>query len=117
VTSYDSDPLSWDEFLRVEMRVGTVLAVDRNPQARKPAYVLKIDLGSCFGVRTSSAQLAARHDVPDLVGRQVICVVNFPAKRVAGVRSEVLVLAATPSDTEAVVIGPSQPVENGVRIA
>ncbi|RAK66615.1 tRNA-binding protein [Phenylobacterium kunshanense] len=99
------------------MRVGTVLSADRNPIARKPAFVLKIDLGPSLGVRTSSAQLVARHDVADLVGRQVICVVNFPAKHVAGVRSEVLVLAATPSETEAVVIRPDQVVPNGVRIA
>lgn len=108
--------LTWAQFEAVEIRVGTIVAAEPNPAARKPAYVLQVDLGE-LGVRLSSAQLTVRHPIDDLVGRQVAAVVNFPPKRVAGVRSEVLVLGVVTGAQEAVVIGPAQPVPNGSRVA
>lgn len=107
--------LSFDDFLKVDMRVGTVIAVENNPTARKPAYVLTIDFGE-LGIKTSSAQITHHYTADELIGSQVIGVVNFPAKRIAGVKSEVLVLGAPDSSNEVVLLRPSAFVQNGARI-
>ncbi|MEO3961233.1 tRNA-binding protein [Chromobacterium piscinae] len=86
----DSSSLSWEDFLKVEFRAGTIVHAEPNAQARKPAYVLKVDLGE-LGVKTSSAQITDHYLAAELIGKRVLCVCNFPPKRVAGVRSEVLV--------------------------
>lgn len=85
--------ISWDEFLQVDLRVGTIIAAKPNTKARKPAYVLTVDLGE-LGVKTSSAQLTHHYSPDVLIGKQVLCVCNFPPKHVAGVRSEVLITGA-----------------------
>ena len=85
--------ISFDDFLKVEIRIGTVLEARLNEKARKPAYVLTLDFGPC-GIKTSSAQLTKHYQPEDLVGMQVVAVLNFPAKRIAGVKSEVLILGA-----------------------
>lgn len=108
--------LTWDQFLQVEMRVGAVLEAARNEKARKPAYVLRIDFGE-HGVLTSSAQITDLYAPQDLVGRQVIAVVNFPPKRIAGVKSECLVLGSVAEDGTVTLITPDKPVKNGSRIA
>jgi len=108
--------ISFDDFLKVEIRTGTVLEARLNEKARKPAYVLTIDFGP-EGIRTSSAQLTKNYQPEDLVGLQVVAVLNFPVKRIAGVKSEVLVLGAMSSETDVVLLTPTQVVENGVRVA
>ncbi|HIF70653.1 MAG TPA: tRNA-binding protein [Candidatus Lambdaproteobacteria bacterium] len=108
--------ISFDDFLKVEIRTGTVLEARLNEKARKPAYVLTLDFGPC-GIKTSSAQLTKHYQPEDLVGMQVVAVLNFPAKRIAGVKSEVLILGAMSDADDVVLLTPTQTVENGVRVA
>lgn len=110
------DTIEWDDFQRVELRVGTVLSAEPNPKALKPAYVLQVDLGE-LGVKTSSAQLTAHYSASELVGRQVLCVCNFAPKRVAGVRSEVLVTGVYDADDKVVLASFDKPLPNGARLA
>jgi tRNA-binding protein len=108
--------ISWSDFERVDMRVGTVMRAEPFPEARKPAYKLWIDLGP-LGERRSSAQITNRYRPEDLIGRQVVCVVNFPPKRIGPFVSEVLVLGAYVDGGQAVVLlRPDQDVERGGRI-
>src|SRR5262249_18313662 len=108
--------ISWSDFERVDMRVGTVMRAEPFPEARKPAYKLWIDLGP-LGERRSSAQITDRYRPEDLIGRQVVCVVNFPPKRVGPFVSEVLVLGAYVDGGQTVVLlRPDQDVERGSRI-
>jgi tRNA-binding protein len=98
------------------MRVGTVLEAAPFPDARKPSIKMVIDFGPELGVRRSSAQLTVHYEPAALVGRQVVAVVNFPPRRIAGFASEVLVLGAMPSPTEVVLLAVDQPVANGTQI-
>jgi tRNA-binding protein len=107
--------ISWSDFERVEIRVGTVVRAEPFPEARKPAYKLWIDLGP-LGERRSSARITDRYRPEDLVGRQVVCVVNFPPKRIGPFVSEVLVLGAHAEDRSVVLLQPDQRVERGSRI-
>lgn len=107
--------IDYSDFAKVEMLVGTILTVCRNLKARNPAYILTIDFG-VLGIKTSSAQITELYTADDLVGLQVVAVVNFPPKRVAGVKSEVLVLGST-GDNGIVLISPATMVPNGSRIA
>jgi tRNA-binding protein len=104
--------IEFSDFQKIDIRTGTILKAELNPKARKPAYVMTIDFGP-LGIKKSSAQLTQNYDAKDLVGKQIIAVVNFPPKRIAGVKSEVLVLGAM-SDAEGVVLLQTQrPVVNG----
>lgn len=105
-----------EDFQRVEMAVGTIVEARLNEQARAPAYVLRIDFGPERGERRSSAQLTENYNEQDLVGRQVVAVMNFPPKRIAGVKSEVLVLGAVSDEHGVVLLGPDMDVEDGARI-
>jgi tRNA-binding protein len=107
--------ITFDDFLRVDMRVGTVIKAEPNAKARVPAYILTINFGP-LGVKTSSAQLTRNYDPEALVGKQVVAVVNFPVKRIAGVASEVLVLGAYSAEKDVVLLQPTLDVENGSRI-
>lgn len=107
--------IEWDEFQRVELRVGTVLSAARNEKALKPAYVLQVNLGE-LGVKQSSAQLTDHYQCAQLIGRQVLCVCNFAAKRIAGVRSEVLVTGVYDADNKVVLASFDKPVANGARL-
>lgn len=109
--------IDFDAFSCVDMAVGTIVGAELNRKARVPAYVLKIDFGAELGERTSSAQLTVRYSAEELVGRQVIAVMNLAPRRVAGVRSEVLVLGALGADRDVVLLEPGAPVANGARIA
>ncbi|MGO4913116.1 tRNA-binding protein [Leeuwenhoekiella sp. W20_SRS_FM14] len=107
--------LSWSEFERVEMRVGTILTVSDFPEANKPAFQLQIDFGDSIGIRKTSAQIKAKYERTELVGKQVVAVVNFPKKQIANFMSECLILGAV--DGSAVtLLSPDLPVENGLRI-
>ena len=108
--------ITFDDFLKVDVRVGTVLASEPNAKARKPAYVLTIDFGPEVGTLTSSAQLTRNYTPESLIGRQVLGVVNFPRKLIAGVRSECLVLGAVSAEKDVVLLDVDQPVENGTAI-
>jgi tRNA-binding protein len=108
--------ITFDDFLAVDVRVGTVLSAVPNAAARKPAYILEVDFGPEIGRKTTSAQLTERYRPERLVGRQVAAVVNFPPKRIAGVKSEVLVLGFPDAEGHVVLIGVDHPVPDGGRL-
>ncbi len=108
--------ITWTDFERVEMRVGTVIATADFPAAKNPAYKLTVDFGS-LGVKNSSAQITKLYKKEDLLGKQIIAVVNFPPKQVANFVSECLVLGVIGDDKEIVLLQPERKVANGYRIA
>ncbi|MFN0217142.1 MAG: tRNA-binding protein [Saprospiraceae bacterium] len=108
--------LTWQEFEKVEMRVGTILEVKDFPAARHPAYQLLIDFGE-FGVKKSSAQITDLYQKEGLVGKQVIAVVNFPPKQIATFFSECLVLGLVGENKVITLLHPERPVPNGLRVA
>jgi len=110
-----TETITWSEFERVELRIGTILAVELFPEAKKPAYKLTIDFGE-FGVKRSSAQITKHYTPESLIGRQVVAVVNFPKKQVANFMSEVLVTGFTDADGAIVLTCPERPVPNGARL-
>ena len=105
-----------DEFFAIDIRVGTVVRAEHFPEARKPSIKLAIDFGPSIGMKRSSAQLTRHYTPADLVGRQVIAVVNFPPRRIAGFASEVLVLGAMGDDGEVHLLAPDPPCVEGLRI-
>ena len=108
--------IAYEDFARVDVRVGTVLGAAPNAGARKPSYVLEIDFGPGLGVRKSSAQLTENYAPEELVGRQVAAVVNFPPRQIAKVMSEVLVLGFPDAEGRVVLVGVDRPVPNGGRL-
>jgi len=110
------DTITWDDFERVEIRAGTVVAAEVFAEARKPAYRLCIDFGPELGERKSSAQITVLYEPDELVGRQVLAVVNFPPKQIGPMRSECLVLGLPDADGAIVLACPERAVPNGVRL-
>jgi tRNA-binding protein len=110
------ESIRWEDFEKVDMRVGTIVDAQPFPEARKPAYRLRIDFGPGLGLRNSSAQVTAFYEPGDLVGRQVIAVVNFPPRQIARFFSEVLVLGLTGPGGGVVLLEPERGVENGQRV-
>jgi tRNA-binding protein len=108
--------IAFDQFLAVDIRVGTVIAVEPFPEARKPAYKLTIDFGPVIGRKRSSAQITEHYTPEDLVGRQVAAVVNFPSRQIGPMMSEVLTLGFPDEDGRVVLVAPSLPVPNGGRL-
>ncbi|MFV8375627.1 tRNA-binding protein [Flavobacterium sp. LB1P62] len=108
--------LTWSEFERVEMRVGTILEVNDFPEARKPAYQLTIDFGPEIGIRKTSAQITQRYQKDDLLNRQIVAVVNFPKKQIGKFMSECLVLGAVGGEGDVVLLAPDFKIENGLQI-
>lgn len=107
--------ISFDDFQRVDIRVGTITRAEPFPQARQPSLKLWLDLGD-LGQRKSSAQITHHYDPADLIGRQVLCVVNFPPRQIGPFMSEVLVLGLPDADNQVVLVGPDQQVPNGGRL-
>ena len=109
--------ITYEDYNKVEIKVGTVLKVSKNEKARKPSLVVEVDFGDKIGIRKSSAQITHYYNEHNLVGKQVIGVCKFPKKNIAGVVSEVLILGAIEKDGKVVLLHPSQKVENGLEIA
>ena len=110
------DTISWNEFERIDMRVGTIVEINDFPKARKPAYKLVIDFGKELGVKRSSAQITTLYTKDDLLNRQVIAVMNFPAKQIADFTSECLVLGVYDENKDVILLQPGKPVTNGMKI-
>jgi tRNA-binding protein len=108
--------IDWQDFIKVELRVGTILEVFEFPEAKKPAWKMRIDFGPDIGERVSSAQLTALYTKEDLIGRQVIAVVNFPPKQIGPFRSEVLVTGFHDTEGRIVLARPERPVPNGAKL-
>ncbi len=108
--------IGFDDFLKVDIRVGTVTRAEPFPEARKPAIRLWVDFGAGIGERKSSAQITAHYAPGDLIGRQVVAVVNFPPRQIGPMRSEVLVLGLHDGNGDVVLLGPDRPVPNGERM-
>jgi len=111
------ETISWADFEKVELRVGTIIDVEDFPEARKPAFKLKVDFGDDIGVKKSSAQITDLYNKKDLMGRQVLAVVNFPPRQIGPVRSECLVTGFNRPDGAVVLAGPVSNVPNGAKLA
>ena len=109
--------ITFDDYNKVEIRVGTILSVSKNKRAKKPSLVVEVDFGPERGIKKSSAQITNYYNEENLVAKQVIGVCNFPKKNIAGIFSEVLILGAIEKDGKVVLLHPSQKVENGLEIA
>ena len=110
------DEISFDDFLAVDIRVGTVLRVEPYPEARKPAYKLWVDFGAPIGERKTSVQITKHYTPVDLVGVQVMAVINFPPKQIGKFMSEILILGVPDDDGEVVLLQPTTGVPNGGRL-
>ncbi len=108
--------ITWHDFEKVDLRVGTIIEVADFPAAHKPAYKLKIDLGTEIGIKNSSAQITARYTKEELMCKQVLCIVNFPAKQIANFISEVLVTGYSLPDGEVILSSPDMLLPNGTKL-
>ena len=108
--------ITYNDFRKVKIKVGTVLSVRKNEKAREPALVLEVDFGEEIGMKTSSAKITHYYNSENLVGRQIIAVCNFPAMNIAGIVSEILILGALEKDGKVVLLHPSKKVANGLSV-
>ena len=111
------EEISFNDYDKVDIRIGTVVNLSKNEKAKKPSLVLEVDFGDEIGIKKSSAQITHYYNNKNLVGKQVIGICNFPKKNIAGVFSEVLILGAIEKDGKVVLVHPSQKIENGLEIA
>ena len=111
------EQITYDIFDKVDIRIGTVLSVKKNVKARKPSLIIEVNFGDEIGIKQSSAQITDYYSEESLKGKQVIGVCNFPEKNIAGVKSEFLVLGSIEEDGKVVLVHPSQPTKNGLKIA
>ena len=109
--------ITYEDYSKVEIKIGTVLSVKKNEKARKPSLVVEVDFGAEIGIKKSSAQITHYYNEENLVGKQVIGVCNFPEKNIAGVVSQVLILGSIDKEGKVVLVHPSQNVENGLPVA
>lgn len=109
-------PISFDDFLKVDIRIGTIISADVFPEARKPAYKLRIDFGPVIGIKQSSAQITTHYQIENLLGKQVAAVVNFPPRQIGKFMSEVLTLGFPDAQGEVVMFAPDQTVPDGSRL-
>lgn len=110
------DEISWSDFEKVELRVGQIVEANPFPEARKPAYILSIDFGPDIGIRKSSAQITDLYQREELIGRQIVAVVNFPKKQIGPLMSECLVTGFYRDDGSVVLAVPDQPVPDGAKL-
>ena len=108
--------ISWQDFAKVDMRIGTIIAAETFPEARNPAYKLRVDFGEEIGIRKSSAQITAFYQPDELVGKQVMAVVNFPPKQIGPMKSECLVMGAYDENHDVILMHPERPLPNGSKI-
>ena len=111
------EQITYDIFDKVDIRIGTVLSVKKNVKARKPSLIIEVNFGDEIGIKQSSAQITDYYIEESLKGKQVIGVCNFPEKNIAGIKSQFLVLGAIEEDGKVVLVHPSQPAKNGLKIA
>ena len=111
------EQITYDTFDKVDIRIGTVISVKKNEKARKPSLIIEVNFGNEIGIKQSSAQITHYYSEESLKGKQVIGICNFPEKNIAGVKSEFLVLGAIEDDGKVVLVHPSQPTKNGLKIA
>lgn len=107
--------ISWDDFEKIDIRAGTIIEVNDFPAARKPAYQLSIDFGD-LGIKRSSAQITSLYTKEELIGKQVVAIVNFPVKQIGNFFSECLVLGVYNENNEVVLLQPSMPIKNGNKV-
>ena len=110
-------PISWQDFEQVELRTGTIIDVQPFPQARKPAFIVRADFGPHIGILKSSAQITELYTIEELIGLQIIGVVNFPKKQIGPIQSEFLITGFTREDGAVVLVQPERPVTNGLKLA
>ena len=111
------EEISFNDYDKIDIRIGTVVNLSKNEKARKPSLVLEVDFGGEIGIKKSSAQITHYYNKENLVGKQVIGVCNFPEKNIAGIKSQFLVLGAIEENGKVVLLHPSQPTKNGLKIA
>ena len=111
------DLIEWNDFQKIELRVGTIIEAEDFPEARKPAYILRIDFGADIGIKKSSAQITALYSKTDLVGKQVIAVVNFAPKQIGPIQSECLVTGFYNDRGQVVLAVPDKNIHNGAKLA
>jgi tRNA-binding protein len=111
------ETITWQDFEKIELRAGTIIEVNDFPKAKKPAYQLKVDLGKEIGIKQSSAQLTKLYSKEELLGKQVLCVINFPPRQIANFLSEILVTGYILEDGEVVLSSIEREVPNGARLA
>jgi len=111
-----ADTIAFDDFLKVDVRIGTIVAAEPYPEARKPSYKMSIDFGPVIGIKRSSAQITTNYRLDELIGRQVAAVVNFPPRQIGKFMSEVLTVGFADEAGEVVLFSPDKPVPNGSRL-
>lgn len=110
------EPILWNDFIKVDMRIGTIVNAEIFAKARNPAYILHIDFGD-LGIKKTSAQITTLYNAQELIGKQVVAVVNFPPKQIANIMSECLVLGGLGNEKDVILIQPERKVKNGTKIA
>ena len=108
--------ISWSDFEKIQMRIGTILSVNDFPEAKNPAYQLTIDFGSEIGIKKTAAQITKRYTKNDLLNKQIVAVINFPAKQIGKFMSECLILGSIENENDIVLLSSDIKVENGLRI-
>ena len=111
------EEITYNDFDKIDIRIGTILSINKNEKARKPSLVLEVDFGDEIGIKQSSAQITHYYNEENLKGKQVIGVCNFPEKNIAGVVSQVLILGSIDKEGKVILVHPSQKSENGLPIA